>query len=213
MLSEERTPLRLSWRHSGYSVHTSVTVPRDDRDGLERLARLRPPVSLERLHVGEDAQAIAYAGRRRGGTSRAGLSSAPLDPKEFLARVLMHIPEPRRHVIRSYGAYSNVVRARRARHAAVTVGGEAAPAPPPPQHEPARLEWRAARRRWAELIRRIDEVDPLVCPRCHGPMRIIAFITEPRVIGIILRHLQATGVDARSPPGTDPSSRKRTVTA
>jgi hypothetical protein len=31
-------------------------------------------------------------------------------------------------------------------------------------------------------------------------MRIIAFITEPRVIGQILKHLAAKGIDARSPP-------------
>jgi len=31
-------------------------------------------------------------------------------------------------------------------------------------------------------------------------MRIIAFMTEPRVIGKILRHLARRGVDARSPP-------------
>jgi hypothetical protein len=48
LLSEERTRLLLSWRHSGFFVHTSVTVSPDDRDGLERLARylLRPPASL-----------------------------------------------------------------------------------------------------------------------------------------------------------------------
>lgn len=31
-------------------------------------------------------------------------------------------------------------------------------------------------------------------------MRIIAFITEPRVNGKILRHLAERGVDARNPP-------------
>jgi len=158
-------------------------------------------VSLERLRVDEDAQAIAYAGRRRGGAGHESqVSLAPLDPKEFLARVLMHIPEPRRHVIRYYGAYSSVVRARRARQA-VAAGGGGAAAPLSIALEPASLEWRAARRRWAQLIRRIYEVDPLVCPRCGGGMRIIAFVTEPRVIGTILRHLEAKGVDARSPPG------------
>jgi len=203
LLSQGRTRLLLSWRHSGFSVHTSVTVPPDDRDGLERLARylLRPPVSLERLRVDEDAQAIAYAGRRRGGAGHEPrVASAPLDPKEFPARVLMHIPEPRRHVIRYYGAYSSVVRARRARQA-VAAGGGGAAAPLSIALEPASLEWRTARRRWAQLIRRIYEVDPLVCPRCGGGMRIIAFVTEPRVIGTILRHLEAKGVDARSPPG------------
>jgi hypothetical protein len=32
-------------------------------------------------------------------------------------------------------------------------------------------------------------------------MRILAFITELKVIRKILRHLAATGVHARSPPG------------
>ena len=57
------------------------------------------------------------------------------------------------------------------------------------------------RRRTAKLIRRIDEVDPLVCPRCQSRMRIIAFITEPKVIRKILLHLAAKRIDARSPPG------------
>ena len=132
LLSQGRTRLLLSWRHSGFSVHTSVTVPPDDRDGLERLARylLRPPVSLERLRVDEDAQTIVCAGRRRGGAGHESqVSLAPLDPKEFLARVVRHIPESRRHVIRSYGAGSSVVAARRARQAAAADGGAAA-APP-----------------------------------------------------------------------------------
>ena len=37
---------------------------------------------------------------------------------------------------------------------------------------------RAARYAWALLLARIHEVFPLVCPRCGGEMRIIAFITD-----------------------------------
>ena len=37
---------------------------------------------------------------------------------------------------------------------------------------------RAARYTWALLLARIHEVFPLVCPRCGGEMRIIAFITD-----------------------------------
>ena len=33
------------------------------------------------------------------------------------------------------------------------------------------------------------EVDPLVCPRCGGTMRILAFIEQPEVIAKILTHL------------------------
>lgn len=70
LLSEERTHLLLSWRHSGLCVRTSVAVPPDDRKGLERLARylLRPPVSLEYPRVDEAPQAIAGAARLLGTT-------------------------------------------------------------------------------------------------------------------------------------------------
>lgn len=39
------------------------------------------------------------------------------------------------------------------------------------------------------LIARIYEVFPLVCPKCGGEMRIIAFITEGASIREILGHL------------------------
>ena len=65
---------------------------------------------------------------------------------------------------------------------------------------PTDADARALRRRWAQLIRRIFEVDPLVCPRCGEAMRILAFVTEPKVIDRILKHLAAKGIDARSPP-------------
>jgi hypothetical protein len=42
----------------------------------------------------------------------------------------------------------------------------------------------AAKVAWARLITQVYEVDPLVCPRCAGPMRIIAFIEQPAVIDL-----------------------------
>jgi len=42
----------------------------------------------------------------------------------------------------------------------------------------------AAKRAWARLIKQVYEVDPLMCPRCTGPMRIIAFIEQPDVIDL-----------------------------
>jgi len=208
LLSEERIRLLLSWRHSGFSVHTSVTVPPDDRDGLERLARylLRPPVSLERLHVDEHAQTIAYAARCKPGF-QAPTATAPAEPEDFLARVVMHIPDPHRHVIRYSGAYSGVVRARRRREAAQPASAHPVQATAAPTAQArADPELRALRRRCVALIRRIYEVDPLVCLRCGARMRIIAFITEPRVITKILRHLATKAADQRSPPQTNPAA-------
>ena len=61
--------------------------------------------------------------------------------------------------------------------------------PPPASASPSLA---ALRRGWAQLIRRVFEVDPLVCPRCQGVMRVVAFITEPRVIRRFLDHLGAS---------------------
>jgi len=49
---------------------------------------------------------------------------------------------------------------------------------------PASLQ--EARRRWAELLRRLLEVDPLRCPRCGQEMYLVAFITQPELIERIL---------------------------
>ena len=42
---------------------------------------------------------------------------------------------------------------------------------------------------WARLIRKVYEADPLVCPTCQGPMRVIALIEDPAVVRAILAHL------------------------
>jgi hypothetical protein len=204
LLSEERTELLLSWRHSGFSVHNSVRVEPEDQPAVERLARytMRPPISLERMAwdgVGE----VSY--RRKRGHESLGLGEREVeafDPQEFLARVIMHIPEPRRHLVRYYGWYSNVSRGKRRKAAAENgdVGGVDAG----PDSRTARAEARdarALRRSWAQLIKRVYEVDPLVCPSCGSEMKVIAFITEHDVVDAILRHLERKETrEARGPP-------------
>ena len=60
-----------------------------------------------------------------------------------------------------------------------------------------------SRSTWARLIAQVYEVDPLICPRCFTPMRILAVITEPEEVRKILLHLVKIG---RSPPGFNPAS-------
>ncbi len=56
------------------------------------------------------------------------------------------------------------------------------------------------KQRWAELIKKVYEADPLVCPRCGGAMRIIAFIDQPDVIEKILTHLGLWPYLSHAPP-------------
>ena len=44
-------------------------------------------------------------------------------------------------------------------------------------------------------------MDPLLCPRSGGQMRVIALIQDSRVIDEILRHLRAKESDAPAGPG------------
>jgi hypothetical protein len=63
----------------------------------------------------------------------------------------------------------------------------------PIDHERSAL--RARRRSWARLLRRIYEVDPLLCPRCCVEMRVVAVIQGQAVVDRILRHRERTGCD------------------
>ena len=56
---------------------------------------------------------------------------------------------------------------------------------------------------WRECIKKIWEIDPLECPHCHAEMKIISFITEPKLVRKILEHLKLwvqPAISARPPP-------------
>jgi hypothetical protein len=203
LLSDERTGLLLSWRHTGFSVHNRVRVEPEDGAAVERLARyiMRPPISLERLGwdgVGE-VRYRAKKGHESSGSREREVAS--FDPTEFLARVITHIPDPRRHLVRYYGWYSNVSRGRRRKADAEQ---EITLTPLPVTRDEVHNA-RALRRSWARLIKRVYEVDPLLCPSCGSEMKVIAFITEHDVVDAILRHLRRKEMqEARASP-----SRKR----
>jgi hypothetical protein len=189
LIDEERIALLLSWKHTGFSVHNSVTVEPQDAGATERLVRyLMPaPVSQQRLEIDADlAEVRLYP--RPGADDAASEEEVveTLDPAEAVARIVAQIPEPRKHLIRSYGHYANAARAKREREAAANPEATAPAATSSAATELDSPEQKAARKRWANLIRHIYEADPLVCPRCGRIMKVIAFIIDPRVIRAIL---------------------------
>ena len=63
------------------------------------------------------------------------------------------------------------------------------------------------RRSWAQMIKRVYEISPLVCPSCGAEMRIIAFIIDTAVVDEILSHLDRKGArPGRGPPQPLPSA-------
>jgi len=203
LLSPERIELLLSWKRSGFSVHNRVYAHPDDGRDFEALVRymMRSPVSLSRLRFTPGGKEVLYA--RKGGHDAAEPGEGErIDAEDFIARVLVQIPDPRRHVVRYYGAYSNRARGQRRKAQAQLEGNGSGelegPLPPTPERA-------ALRRRWANLIRRVYEVDPLVCPRCGAEMRVIGFITEAKVITRILDHVRKRDTVSRPPPLPQPA--------
>lgn len=210
VIDEERIALLLSWKHSGFSVHNAVTVQPEDPGAAERLVRyvMRSPVSQQRLDFDGEMGEVRIRAKAGADDGAAEDEVERLDPDEVVARVIVQIPDPRRHLIRSYGWYANAARARRKRDAAAAgefstgSGGAVATdaAMASVATEPDSAQRKAARKRWANLIRHIYEVDPLVCPRCGGVMKIISFITQQPVIRAILDSVHPTGTP--SPAGS-----------
>jgi hypothetical protein len=197
LITHGRVELLSSWRHSGFSVHNAVLVAPGDGRSVEALIRymMRPPVSLARLKLLPGSDQVLHF-PKGSGDDPGSVTPERIDAMEYVARVLAQIPPPRKHLVRYHGFYSSVARGkRRCRQDTERQpeNADAQAASPP--------DTAAARKRWADLLRRVYEVDPMVCPRCSGTMRVVGFITQPHVIRRILDHLrQAHKARPRPPP-------------
>jgi hypothetical protein len=160
---------------------------------------MRPPVNLARLSFKDGWDEVIQHLQPRRGQPRG---EERIDALEYLARAIVHIPEPRLHTLRYMGRYSNVARGRRRKERDPEL--ERMRDTRPGCEEPENLsaaERRARRRAWANLLRRVFEVDPLICERCGAEMKIISVILDPEVIDAILRHRRRTKKSAaRAPP-------------
>ncbi len=171
----------MSWHHSGFHVHIGERIWAEDHQGLESLARyiIRACFSQERMvyiPVGESTDGAAKViytvqGRQEPENLRCvGLARPSRNPCAWSVW----------QTVRYYGYYSNKSRGLRKKAEADD------DIPVIVENEMSSKEWR---QNWARLIQKVYEVDPLICPKCQGEMRIIAFIEDKAVIKKILKHL------------------------
>ena len=133
-----------------------------------------------------------------------------LDPRAFLRRMAALIPAPYANLVRYHGIFANRSRFRKL-----------LPAPPESEAdlengeshdsnaELAKLDpsdcpespIRPRHLSWAKLLRRVLDIDALTCPRCSTSMVVIAFLTNPPVLRLILDHLKLPS----SPPQIAPA--------
>jgi hypothetical protein len=196
-IGEDVVENMLSWQNSGFHVHVGGLLLGADRRALEAVGEylVRGPISLERLSLSDDGNRVVLDGGkvhpRHGGSIRIW------DPLRFLAELTAHIPGVHEKTVIYYGHYSHRVRGERKKTARLSAVADVTT---PEERAPAHV-----RANWARLIRKVYEVDPLLCPECGGTMKIIAFIEDPDVIFRILKHLNMLEKDeenaaARGPP-------------
>ena len=187
-----------SAEHEGWSVHAGVTVEKGDADGRERLCRyvLRHPLSLQRLGWTRDGR-VSYLVKYPRSPKRTHLL---LDPVQLLARLASLIPPPRHPLVRYFGVLSSASRwrphvvpsvppqrkptctlpssARAKSQQPIDLTGcapakDPEPEPRPPSERRSRGCLQAATRylSWADLLKRVYDIDALCCPRCGGGLR------------------------------------------
>jgi hypothetical protein len=171
----------------------------------------RCPFSLSRLVKVTETGQVVYKAEKQ--ACRAfpdqngdGIASGPkrnfqiLSPLDFLAEFTQHIPPKGSHLIRYDGHYSNKSRGLR-RKAEAGASAEPSSLGDAQAATPARCS-----QTWAMLIKRVYELDPMVCPQCGGQMKVVAFIDPPQqeVIEKILRHCGLwQSSEARAPPDVE----------
>ncbi len=185
-ITEELIEKLGNWQHSGFHVFCGEPIEPGNETSMENLARyiIRASLSQERMTYVEDEGKVIYQ-------AKDGSEKKEFPALEWLANICSHIPNPREHMVRYYGQYSNAARGKRQK--------QEADSPAPKINEPLASK-KEFRRNWARLIQKIYEVDPLLCPKCGGAMRVISVIEEQAVIEKILKHLGLWLINSRAPP-------------
>ena len=109
---------------------------------------------------------------------RHGTTHVVLDPPDFIARLAVLVPRPRRNLTRFHGAFAPNCKHRRHVVPSRDAGEEKTGRPLAPLT-------------WIQRLKRVFAMDIETCPECGGKLRVIACIENPDVIATILEHIRA----------------------
>ncbi|GAG92604.1 unnamed protein product, partial [marine sediment metagenome] len=132
---------------------------------------IRASFSQERMKYYPDETKVTYQ-------SKYGKDTKEFSSLEWMAALVSHIPDRGGQTVRYLGYYSNATRGRLKKEENQ-----------PQFHIIEDESPRSLNRSWARLIQKIYEVDPLICPKCGGDMKVIAFIEDYRIVKKILDYL------------------------
>jgi predicted Zn-ribbon and HTH transcriptional regulator len=198
LIDQVRVSMLRSWKHSGFSVESETQLlTKADREALGQYV-VRGATSQEKINYDESTDTVSWTAAAKGFFKGQVETFRGF---EFVAQLAAHIPPRRVQLVRRYGIYAGKVRAQWVDRPAIsqlaTVGWQSSHAVRASQFEDdanqadAALEipdaWvRLRKQSWARLLRKIYEVDPFLCPKCNGQMRVVAIIEDPEELRKII---------------------------
>jgi hypothetical protein len=203
----------LSWRNSGFSIDNSIRLYGSDNKARESLSQYiaRCPISLEKLKYESFHSKVLFKTPKYNDYFKENFRV--FNVLDFIALVTAHIPPKHKQYIRRYGLYSSRSRGKwkeydylcklapegwKEKH-----NQEFATDVPVPETQECSVDEKKRKSTWARLIKKVYGMDPLICPRCGGTMKIIAIILDSEETTKILKHLIKIG---RAPPNFNPGS-------
>ena len=195
-------------KNSGFSLHAGVATKANEWDKLERICRYiaRPAVAESRLSINEQGD-VVYRFKKPWSD---GTTAIKLTPMEMMERLAALVPRPRVHLTRFHGVlgphykYRKLIVPKKKPELALVAGVDDT-VHPANSDKPSASAKRIA---WAQLLKRVFNIDVTVCSKCTGKMKIIAAIEDPKVIKKILNHIGLPSTaprlaPARGPPASD----------
>ena len=199
-------------KNSEFSLHAGVATKANERDKLERICRYiaRPAVAESRLSLSDSGDVI-YRFKKAWDD---GTTAIKLTQLEMMERLAALVPRPRVHLTRFHGVlgphykYRKLIVPKKKVELALATGAtdDAGSAiHPADSDKPPASTKRIA---WAQLLKRVFNIDVSVCTKCKGKVKIIAAIEDPKVIKKILNHMGLPSTapilkPARGPPVSD----------
>lgn len=166
-----------AWQHSGFNVWIGEPVPPEDADSLQFLARYlkKCPFSSKRIKILENNSKIRYCK-----FTENGIRHRDFDPLTFLAELSQHIPNKWEQTVRYFGVYSARTRG--------ALKKKSIPLPLAVTLEKRDEEKPKPSSKWAACIKQVFELNPLLCPKCGGDMKIKSFVLKHSEINRLAKH-------------------------
>ena len=175
----------MQWNPTGFSVWLGDPIHPYEVESRQRLARYicKSPIALHRMSYDAATCQVTYTSVSQG-------RSRTVSALDFMADLSVHVPNPREHGVSYLGRCSNRSRGAR-RRADEDPAARGAPAPS--------VSRKAFRRSWAQLLKRVWQIDVTLCPRCASELKILSAVVNSKSCHRLIDHLGLPRARAPNP--------------